>query len=177
MLLEFSYENANKVLSLFNEGNIAQLHIGSVVVDGKTRFVLNYIPMDSLDTHSKSVAMRALNNPNSYMSRMRVTEMLNKFIENMATNTVTRFELEFSVIERATVLLNTQVQFAKEANTVTDTSIEDCLKTLEDIVTKLGISSMKVNEVFKKEGNGKSKKSVPMSVSEIVDALKIVMTK
>lgn len=171
MLLEFSHANANKILTLFNEDKIAQLNVQPVTVEGKRRFMFDYILMDSLDTHRKSVAMKTLSNPNSLMSRMRIIEILNQFIENMATDTVTRFTLEFSVIDRATILLNTQVQFAKEANTVTDESVRECFKNLQDIVTKMGIHRAKVEGVFRKEGSGKSKKTVTMTVGEIVDAL------
>ena len=176
MLLEFTHENANKVLALFNEGNLAQLNVNPVVVDNERRFVFNYVTMDSLDTHGKSIALKTLNNPNSYMTRMRVTEILNKFIENMATNTVVRFELEFSVINRATVLLNTQVQFAKESNTVTDKSIKDCLDELSGIVTKMGVAPVKVDGIFRREGAGKHKKNVTMTVSGVVDVLKEILT-
>lgn len=175
MLLEFTHENAMKVLELFNEGNIAQLNVQALPTESGSRFVFDYVTMDSLDPHNKATAMKTLHHPSSYMTRMRVTEMLNQFIENMATNTVTRFRLEFSVIGRGVAMLNTQVQFAKEANTVTDKSIEDCLKDLDAIVTKMGIGPVKVDGVFRREGTGKGKKNVPLSVSEIVDALKVIL--
>lgn len=176
MLLEFSYENATKVLGLFNEGDIAQLTVKPVEVENERKFVFNYITLKELDAHDRSVAMKTLNDSNSYLIRMRVTEMLNKFIENMATNTVTRFELEFSVIGRTTVLLNTQVQFAKEANTITDKSIDSCFKDLNDIVTKMGITSVKVNGIFRREGSGKGRKHIQMTVGEVVEALQTILT-
>lgn len=175
MLLEFTHENANQVLSLFNEGNIAHLDIKAVTVDNKRRFVFNYTTMDSLDTHNRSVAMKTLNNPNTYTVRMRVTEMLNKFIENMATDTVVRFALEFSVVDRTTPFLSTQVQFAKEVNTVTDKCIADCLKELDSVVTKMGIAPVKVDGVFKRESGNKGRKHSAMTVAEIVSALRSVL--
>ncbi len=175
MLLEFSHENANKVLALFNEGNIAQLNVQSVVTDAGKRFVFNYITMDSLEPSRKSIAVRVLNHPNSYMTRMRVTELLNQFIENMATNTVVRFGLEFSVLERSVPVLNTQVQFAKPSNTVKDDDIQDCIKSLDNVVTKMGIGPIKIAGVFRREGTGKGKKNVPLTVSEIVDELKTIL--
>lgn len=175
MLLEFSHENANKVLALFNEGNIAQLNVQAVVTDAGKRFVFNYITMDNVEPNRKPMAMRILNHPNSYMTRMRVTELLNQFIENMATDTVINFGLEFSVLERSIPVLNTRVQFAKPSNTVKDDDIQECIKSLENVVTKMGIGPTKIDGIFRREGTGKGKRNVLLTISEVVDILKTLL--
>ena len=172
MLLELTYENSNKLLNLFNEGRIAYLDIKPVNVNETTKYVANYTMLNTLTGETKENAEKLLNNSNTYVIRMRVTELINKFIENLVTDTIIRFSLEFSVVNTVSALINSQIQFAKPSNTVTDKDIKECFDKLDSIITKMGISSVKIQNVYKREGTGKGKRNSPISVGELAELIK-----
>lgn len=189
MLLELTRENAKKVLTLFSRGEIAELHVNPVTIDGRKSFACNYTTVNSLNAHHLAVASRTLNHENSYMARMRVMNILEKFIENVESGTIVRFTIKFSVIGRPTALLNTCVQFSNETSaehvssnevsekfTATSKTPAECLQKLKALVNEAGVAHAKVGGIFKREGNGRGKKNTPVTISEVINILETMLT-
>ena len=176
MLLEYSYEKANKVLTMFNEGKLATLEIHNVSPsDDDKKFVMDYTLVSEYPTSQQMRIKKAMSNPESFTVRMRITEILNKFIENQITNTVVRFNLSFTAVETLICRSNVQSQFSGNSSVVTDKEIQSCIDKFDNIITKMGIGSTKLDNVYRKEGSGRNKKNIPVTLSDLSDMLRHIL--
>lgn len=166
MLLNYNYDNANKVLAMFNEGKLATLNIERPVSNEK-KFVMNYTLVTEYPSDYQMKIKRAMSNPNSYPVRIKVTELFNQFIENQATDTVIEFSLYFTAVDSLICKCTSKCQFGGNNDCVTGEQIEECIDDLDGIITKLGIGSVKVDNWFKKEGAGKNKRNVPLTLTDL----------
>jgi hypothetical protein len=172
MLLEYSYDNANKILAMFNEGKLATLNVHPVVVSKQeSKFVMEYTLITEYPSEQQVKIKKAMSNPNSYPVRMRVTEQLNQFIEASAVDAIINFTLSFTAIEGLVCRSSSQCQFGNAITNTTDKQIKDCVDKLDALITKMGVGSVKL-EVYRKEGSGKNKRNVPLTLSEVTDVIR-----
>ena len=172
MLLEYNYDNANKVLSMFNEGKLATLNIRQVVVPEEgLKYVMEYSLTTEYPSEQQMKIKKAMSNANSYPVRMKVTEQLNQFIEANAVDGVISFSLSFNATDDLVCRSTSQCQFSNNAFNTTDKQISDCIDKLEGLVTKMGIGPVKL-QVYRKEGSGKNKRHVQLTMSDLTDIIR-----
>lgn len=172
MLLEYSYDNANKILAMFNDGKLATLNVHPVMVSKEeSKFVMEYTLVTEYPSDQQMKIKKTMSNPNSYPVRMRVTEQLNQFIEAFAVDAVINFTLSFTAVESLVCRSNSQCQFSNGATNTTDKQINDCVDKLDALITKMGVGSVKL-DVYKKEGSGKNKRTTAVTLSELTDIIR-----
>jgi hypothetical protein len=102
---------------------------------------------------------------------MRVTEQLNQFIEASAVDAIINFTLSFTAIEGLVCRSSSQCQFGNAITNTTDKQIKDCVDKLDALITKMGVGSVKL-EVYRKEGSGKNKRNVSLTLSEVTNVIR-----
>ena len=113
MLLEYSYDNANKILAMFNDGKLATLNVHPVMVSKEeSKFVMEYTLVTEYPSDQQMKIKKTMSNPNSYPVRMRVAEQLNQFIEAFAVDAVINFTLSFTAVESLVCRSNSQCQIS-----------------------------------------------------------------
>ena len=170
MLLEYSYDNANKILNMFNEGKIATLEIAPVA--GSDKFAMEYTLITEYPSAQIAKIRLAMSNPNSFSVRTKVTHLLNEFIEHQTTNTVVKFRLSFSAINSMVCSSSSVCQYGNTHVSTLSKEISDCVDNLERLVTKLGISYNSVPDMYCKKGK---KKNMPVTVKDLVTVLKNIL--
>lgn len=166
MLLDYNYDNANKVLAMFNEGKLATLNVSCLIPEEK-KYVMEYTLVTEYPSDCQIKIKKAMSNQNSYPVRMRVTELLNQFIENQATDTVINFNLNFTAVDSLICKSTSQCQFGSNTACITDKQLCECLDDLDGIITKMGVGPVKIDNLFRKEGSGKNRKNVPVTLSDL----------
>ena len=171
MILEYNYDKANEILTLFKDSKIATLNIQPKTTDEETVYLMEYTLIDSYIEKKRNDIRRVLNE--SLPERLRVAELLNDFIEHQALNSVKEFKLTFNVVDVQRCEITYSVSFDKEASNVSDIKqLQKCLEQYDSIITRMGVNDITVPNIFRKEGSGKNRKNMPLTVKEIGEILR-----
>lgn len=176
MILEYSYDNGMKVLDLFKRSALATLSIKTVKEEDKgPKFIMEYTCIEDYSEIIQSKIHKALDA--SLSERLNLVNILNRFIEKAILGEIKSFTFNFNAVN----VRKCQISYASSfsGGETSKPSIEDlikCLEQLEHIVVDMGIHDQAIPGMFKKEGNGKSKKYTQLTVQEISSGLRKVLT-
>lgn len=171
MILEYSYDKANEILTLFKDSKLATLNIQPKTSDGETVYIMEYTLIDSY-VESKRDNMRKVL-VESLPERLRVAELLNEFIEHQSLNNVEKFSLTFNIVDVLKCEVTYSASYGQEAKSVSDIKqLQNCLEQYDLLITRMGVSDITVPGIFRKEGNGKNRRNVQLTIKEIGEALK-----
>lgn len=173
MILEYSYDKAMKVLKYFKNGDIAYLSIKPQVKgsDGETKFAMEYTLITDYPEPKQNLIRIALSN--SLPLRLDIVSLLNKFIENQVIDNVSEFYLTFNAVNVQKCDIDYRLTCKSTTNEVCKhTELADCLDRFDSLITKMGVADTKVENVFKKEGGSRSKKYTQLTVSDISEILR-----
>lgn len=177
MILEYNYDNGNLVLDLFKQSALATLEIKTVTDKDEPRFVMEYSLVKDYSETDQAIIRKALSE--SLNERLQLANVLNQFIENQILNNVISFSLKFRAAHVRKCEITYSSSFKKAGMKDPKKGISDlvkCLEQLDNIVTDLGIGTQTVTGIFQKEGSGRNKKYVPLTVQEISYSLRHALT-
>lgn len=167
MLLEYSYDKVNKVIDLFRKSAVASLSIKKAGHLSNPKYVMEYRLVEEFDGPKQNRIIEALNN--SLVERLNIVSVLNTFIEKQSLDLVNDFSLSFNAIG----VKECQIDYSfSYKNTPEDTAcpiveLEQCLENYDRLITKLGVADQTVPNIYKREGTGRSKKNIPVTLQEV----------
>lgn len=179
MILEYSYDNINHVLDLFKQSALATLDIKTVTEkNNNPRFVMEYTLVNDYNEARQDLIRKVL--VESLNERLQLTNILNQFIENVIQNNVKSFTLSFNAVQVRKCQIRYSSSFGTVGNTVTPQSniakLTQCLEQFDRIIVDMGVATQTIPGVFKKDGAGKSKKHVALTIQELSDVLRHALT-
>lgn len=171
MILEYSYDKANTVLDYFKQSKLATLDIRTVDERGETKFVMEYTLIEEYPEERQRLIKEVL--ANSLPERLQLTNMLNQFIENQILNNVNSFTLKFNAVKvrKCEIKYSSSYKQTVVNENLTRELIE-CLERYDNIITKMGISDQPTANIYRKEGQGRSKKYVPLTIKDVANTLR-----
>lgn len=171
MILEYNYDNGNKILSLFKESKLATLDIKTVRDNEETKFVMEYSLIEDYPEARQDIIRKVLDD--SLSERLQLVNVLNKFIENQILENVIDFSLKFNTVKVSKCEIAYSYSYKQSATTSISSIAEltKCLEKYDRLVTEMGIADQ-VTPVFKRDGGGKSKKYSQLTIGEISDVLR-----
>jgi hypothetical protein len=173
MLLEYSYDKANKVLVHFKNSELATLDIKTVKerkLDGVTKFVMEYTFISDYPEPKQNLIRKALSE--SLSERLQLCNIFNQFIENQVLNNVIDFSLKFNAVnvKKCEITYSSSYkQGFKEINLCDE--LVNCLERLDRIILDMGISEQQTN-LYKKEGTGRNKKYAQLTIRDVGNTLR-----
>lgn len=171
MILEYNYDKANKVLELFKESKLATLNIQPKEHEGEPTFIMEYTLIDDYAEKKQHDMRRVL--MQSLPERLRVAQLLNDFIEHQALKNVKEFTLQFNIVDVHKCEVTYSASFGDEANDISDVKqLQNLLEQYDLLITKMGVGDITVPNVLRREGGGKNRKYVPLTVRDIEKALR-----
>lgn len=178
MILEYSYDKANMVLDYFKQSKIASLDIKTVKErrpDGETAFVMEYTLVEDYPEPRQSLIREVLQN--SLQERLQLANVLNQFIENQILDNVNDFSLKFNAVKvrKCEIAYSSSYKQAVKDTNLTDELVK-CLERFDRIVTEMGIADHETANVFRREGSGRNKKYVALTIKEVGDTLRQSLT-
>lgn len=175
MILEYNYDKGNYILELFKNAELATLNIKTVRerrIDGETKFVMEYTLVKDYAEPRQQLIRDALSE--SLAERLQIVAVLNQFIENQIQNNVNDFSLKFNAVKVRKCEISYSSSYKQTQPQKVDLLKEliDCLERYDHIVTEMGISSQAIGNIYRKEGAGRNKKYVPLSIKDMGDILR-----
>ena len=174
MVLEYSYDKANEILTLFKDSKIATLNIQPTKSEDGIVYLIDYTLIDTYVENKQKNMRKVLNE--SLPERLRVAELFNNFIEHQTLNNVEEFKLFFNIVDVNKCEINYFASFGDKANNISDIAqLEKCLEQCDSLITKMGICDITIPNVFRKEGAGKNRKTIPLTVKDITKSLRLAL--
>ena len=180
MLLEYNYDNGNKILEAFKNSELATLNINTVKTkdsDDKVKFVMEYTLIKDYPEERQAAIRDIL--ANSLSERLQLVNVLNKFIENQILDNVNSFNVKFNTVKVRKCEIFYSFSFGNKvgisSNQGETSNIKDlitCLEKFDHIATEMGIANQSTENIYRKEGTGRSKKYVPLTFKEVNDILR-----
>ena len=173
MILECNYDNTVKVLELMNESKLASLDI----VEKDNSRVINYSLISDF-SEPMQVKIRDIMTK-SLPEILGLIKILNRFLENMALNQVNTFYVKYNAVSVRKCEIKYGYSFNNQNKISEDNSpicIKDCLEQISYAVTEIGAGRMKIPDIYTKEVYGRKKTYNPVTVDEIITALKNLLT-
>lgn len=176
MILEYSYDKGNMILDYFKQSKIASLEIKTVkekIPNGETAFVMEYTLVDDYPEPRQSLIREVLQN--SLQERLQLANVLNKFIENQILNNVKNFSLKFNTVKvrKCEISYSFSYKQQTEENKMSSTDeLVQCLERLDRIITEMGAGGHSTANIYKKEGAGRNKKYIPLTVQDVANTLR-----
>lgn len=173
MLLEYSYDKANTVLNYFKNSELATLDIRTIKgeKDDEPKFVMEYTLIKDYSEPKQNLIRKILSD--SLPERLRLTDILNQFIENQILKNVNEFSLKFNAVnvrKCEIVYSYSYKQSSKNRDLIKE--LTECLEQYDSIVTEMGIADQTVANVYRREGSGRNKKNIPLTIKEIGNILR-----
>lgn len=175
MILEYNYDNGNKILNLFKESKLATLDVKTVKDGDEIKFVMEYTLVEDYPEARQELIKEVL--AESLSERLQLANVLNKFIENQAIDNVNNFVLKFNTVKVRKCEISyssSYKQQIKETSSVEE--LMKCLEKLDHIIVEMGISNQEIPGLFMKDGKGKSKKYVPLTIKDMEFTLRQLLT-
>ena len=109
----------------------------------------------------------------SLAERLQLANVLNQFIENQILNNVVDFSLKFNAVKVKKCEITYSCSYKQEVQSVNLLQeLVSCLEKLDHVITEMGISDQTVDNIYRKEGSGRSKKYIALTIKEIGDTLR-----
>ena len=191
MILEYNYDKGNEILDYFKQSKLASLDIKTVKErkpDGETKFVMEYTLVEDYPEPRQSLIREVL--ADSLPERLQLTNVLNQFIENQILNNVNDFSLKFNAVAltspvprmngefNAVKVRKCEITYSssyKQSVAKSESSTEElvkCLEKLDRIITNMGITDQPTANIFRREGTGRNKKHIPLTIGEVATTLR-----
>lgn len=172
MLLEYNYDKGNKVLEMFKNSELAFLNISQgKEVEGKPVFVMEYALINDYPEPKQNLIRKAL--AESLPERLQLTDILNQFVEHQSLNSVTKFSLRFNAVNVRKCEISYSSSFANKQSSVNlCDELVSCLEKYDYIVTQMGIAGQEVSGVYRREGTGRNKKYIPLTIQDVGNILR-----
>lgn len=171
MILEYSYDKCNKIIELFKNSELATLEIKKVKNNEDEHYIMEYTLIADYTEDRQTAIRNALSE--CLAERLQLVNILNQFIENQILNNVVDFSLKFNAVrvKKCVITYSSSYKQAPQDISLTQELI-NCLERYDNIITKMGISDQKINNVYRKEGNGRNKKYISLTIKEIGNVLR-----
>lgn len=171
MILEYSYDKGNKVLDLFKKSELATLNIRKVKDGDEDKFVMEYTLISDY-AETRQTAIKELLSE-SLAERLQLANVLNQFIENQILNNVIDFSLKFNAVKVKKCEITYSSSYKQAVQNISLLQeLTNCLERYEHIVTKMGIADQATSNIYRREGTGRNKKYVPLTIKEVSDTLR-----
>lgn len=173
MLLEYSYDKANKVLEYFKNSELATLDIRTVrekKLDGEIKFVMEYTFIKDYSEPKQNLIRKVLSD--SLPERLQLVNVFNHFIENQILDNVKEFSLRFNAVnvKKCEIVYSSSYKHTNKTISVCDELVK-CLEKLDRIILDMGITEQETT-LYRKEGSGRSKKYTQLTIKEVGDVLR-----
>lgn len=170
MILKYNYDAANTVLELLKDSKLASL---TVVKHGED-YVMEYTLIEDY-SEAKQVFIRN-NLANALPERLKVTELMNQFIEHQTLGLVNTFALKFDSVNKRKCEIQFSVSFAKQKNEIVKhdepiVQIKSCFEQLDNILVQIGANDQLVN-VYRKDGTGRNKKYNQLTLRGVINEMR-----
>ena len=171
MILEYNYDKGNYILDLFKNAELATLNIKKVKGGDEDKFVMEYTLTSDYSEDRQAAIKQVLSE--SLSERLQLANVLNQFIENQILNNVVDFSLKFNAVKvrKCEITYSSSYKQAVQ-NISTIQELVSCLERLDRIVTEMGIADQATDNIYRREGNGRNKKYVQLTIKEISDTLR-----
>lgn len=175
MILEYSYDKANKILDYFRSGEIAYLSIKKTTKgNGDETYAMEYSLVSTYPDDKVKLIKIALHK--SLPMRLDVTKLLTQFIQNQSIGNIDDFDFVFNAVDVAECTVNYRIEYkSKNAELCDHMELVKCLERLDLITTRMGVTDIKLDNIFKRE-NGRGKKYISLSISDVIDILRKSLT-
>lgn len=165
MLLEYNYDSATDILELLKQNQIASLQLkekdGTVAIEYR---LISEFPQ-SVQAKAQQVLSEALND------RLYLVKLWNDFFISKAAGCDVHLTIKFSAVYveelQFTHRLVGNLIYSVPENTEYE-KLQHCLSTLEETMTHMGIHGQQLVNVYRKEGSGRSKKHIPMTLGDLI---------
>lgn len=171
MILEYDYDKGNTILEYFKKSKLATLEIKTVKQNEEIKFVMEYTFIKDYPEVRQALIREALSN--SLSERLQLATILNQFIENQTLNNVNEFSLKFNAVKVRKCEISYSSSYKQAPKNIS--SLEDlakCLERFDYITTEMGIGSQTTSNIYKKEGSGRNKKYIPLTIKDISNTLR-----
>lgn len=173
MILEYNYDKGNIVLEHFRKAELATLDIRKALdADESVKFVMEYTFVKDYPEPKQNLIREVLSN--SLSERLQLVNILNQFIENQILDNVQDFSLRFNVVNvrKCEITYSSSYkQTTKKTVNLIDEFVK-CLEQYDHIVTEMGVANQVAANIFRKEGSGRNKKYVPLTIKDIGNTLR-----
>ena len=173
MLLEYSYDKANTILDYFKKSELATLVISTVKEDKNSdpKFIMEYTFIKDYPETKQNLIRKVLSE--SLAERFQLSNILNKFIENQILKNVKEFSLKFNAVNVRKCEIVYSYSFKQSLPNVSlIKELEQCLENYDSIITKMGISDQPATNIYRREGTGRNKKHIPLTIREVGNILR-----
>lgn len=171
MILEYNYDKGNTVLEYFKQSKLATLDIKTTKENGEIKFVMEYTFVEDYPEPRQNLIREVL--ANSLPERLQLANVLNQFIENQILDNVNDFTLRFNAVKvrKCEITYSSSYKQAVKDTNLTQELIK-CLERYDRIVTEMGIADQVTANIFKREGGGRNKKYVPLTIQDVGNTLR-----
>lgn len=161
MILEYNYEKALHVLDLLKESDIAVLDIK----ENSGVMVMEYKLITEYPEYIQRQIRRTL--ADAMPRRLRLIEFFNNLIVTKAAGKEIHVTLHFNAVsvKKCEIDYEYSGTLLKSSDEDNLTALKACLERIDSIITEMGISSQKL-EVYRREGGGRSKKYIPITLRD-----------
>ena len=166
MILEYSYDKGNKILDLFKKAELATLEIKKVKDCNESKFVMEYTLISDY-AEARQLAIKEVLSQ-SLAERLQLANVLNQFIEAQTLNNVNDFSLKFNAVKVKKCEISYSSSYKQGVQNVSLLEeLTNCLERYDRIVTEMGISDQQTSNIYRKEGSGRNKKYIPLTMCEV----------
>lgn len=168
MILEYSYDKANKILELLKESQLASL----TVTKAKDTYVMEYTLISDYPEQKQGLIRKVLSE--ALPQRLKLVNLMNQFIEKQILNLVDDFSIKFNSVNVRQCDFKYAYGFKDDGSIQSQEpiqTIETCLEQLENTVTKMGVAKQQV-PVYRREGTGRNKKYIQLTVQEFIATIR-----
>lgn len=165
MLLEYSYDNGMMVLDFLKRNKIVTLTISRKM----DRDMIEYTLFDEYLESKQNRIRQVLEN--SMAKRLSLITLLDNFIVTKSAGKNVMLSLKFSALNGPIAELTYQlIGDPALAEQMHDDygDMQKALENIENLSTRLGIINTPLNKVFRKEGAGRNKKQVQLTVGDFI---------
>lgn len=169
MLLEYSYDNATKVLELMQNSAVASLRI----TEQDNVCVLEYTLVKDYSEAQQNVIRRTL--AESMPKRLALISLLHDFIVTKSAGKDIHLNLVFDAVSVKQCEVVYSLHGHPLLREVEENNVEElrrCLERYDDLILRMGIANQKIPNVYRKEGSGKSKKTTQLTLRDFCTLLR-----
>lgn len=175
MILEYNYDKGNFILELFKKAELATLDIKTIKErrpDGETKFVMEYTLVEDYAEPRRNLIREVLSE--SLPERLQIAAVLNQFIENQIQNNVNDFSLKFNAVK----VRKCEISYSSSYKQVQPQKVDllkeliSCLERYDHIINEMGISNQVTGNIYRREGSGRNKKYVSLTIKDVGNILR-----
>lgn len=169
MLLEYSYDNGMKVLDLLKQNKIVTL----IIHEQLDTLMIEYTLISDYPEAKQNRIRKVLEN--SMAKRFSLITLLDSFIITKSEGKNTRLKLSFNAlhfpIAELTYWLTGHPLIVEQMHD-NYSDMRQALERVEKLSIELGIINTPLGNVFRKEGTGRNKKQIPLTVNDFIHVMR-----